>query len=83
MQNNPRWFCERCAKPVSECQYVYNFTVLIGDCTDQIYANVLGESPGEQIVGCAASDLVELNKIDNKIKPVGFVPYGLDGEFVS
>lgn len=49
-----QWYCERCAKHFDECAYTYNFSMRIGDESDAIYVQVLGEYPGNEIIGMSA-----------------------------
>jgi replication factor A1 len=51
------WRCERCAKTFPECNETYNFSVQVGDFTTSVYAQVMGETVGDQIMGMPASEL--------------------------
>lgn len=57
------WSCEKCNKTYNECNYTYNFSIRLGDHTDSLYANILGEIGGEDIVGMKAKELK--NMIDS------------------
>lgn len=51
------WFCERCQKNFPDCNPTYNFSISIGDHTNGVYAQVLGESVGNLVFGMECKDL--------------------------
>lgn len=56
------WTCERCQSTIPECKHTYNFSVQLGDFTTAIYAQVLGESVGEAIMGMPAKELLSIHE---------------------
>jgi hypothetical protein len=58
--NNMGYYCEKCQKAKPDCKPTYNFTVGIGDFTTRIFASVLGEQVGEQMLGMSARDIKAL-----------------------
>ena len=59
-----RWYCDRCAKHFDKCNWTYNFSIRIGDSSDSVYAQCLGESPGSEIMGMQAQELRALAEQD-------------------
>lgn len=57
------YYCERCQKAHAECKFQYNFSMRIEDFTSQIYSQILGESPGEHIMGMTANDFKQLQNL--------------------
>ena len=41
------WHCEKCQKAYPEPNWTYNFSMRIGDFTDDVYIQVLGEAVGD------------------------------------
>lgn len=60
MQDHGGWFCEKCQKVSTDCKYTYNFSVLIGDFTSSVLAQVMGPEVGDLILGMPASSLKEI-----------------------
>ena len=58
------WSCERCQKTFPDCNYVYNFTMRLCDYSETLYVGVLGEYPGEEIMGMTARELKDLCEND-------------------
>ena len=54
------WTCEKCNKTYNECNYTYNFSTRLGDLSDHMYANVLGEVQGDELVGMKAKELKDM-----------------------
>ena len=56
------WYCERCTKTFPDCNFTYNFSVRIGDFSNYVYTQVLGEQVGDAIMGMSARDLKALKE---------------------
>lgn len=60
----PLWHCERCNKHYDRCHWTWNFTVKLGDQSDLVYAQCLGDYPGTDIIGMTAGELRSLAESD-------------------
>ena len=58
------WHCEKCQKVYEEPNWTYNFSVRVGDFTDDIYVQVLGENVGDQILKMNAKDFKAMQDQD-------------------
>lgn len=56
-KKGPKWHCEKCNQHFEDCNYTWNFSMKIGDESDSVYAQVLGEYPGDDIIGMNALSL--------------------------
>lgn len=59
------WYCDSCGKYYEKCNYTYNFTIKLGDQSDAIYCQCLGEAVGDEIIGMTADKLRELAESDS------------------
>lgn len=56
------WYCDKCRKSFVDCGYVYHFTVKIGDFSQAIVAQVIGNNVGEAFFGITAEQLRQIQR---------------------
>lgn len=65
-EQNPAalWHCDRCSKHYDRCHWTWNFSMKLGDQSDMVYAQCLGDYPGTEILGMSAGELRSLAEAD-------------------
>lgn len=58
------WHCDRCNKHFDRCHWTWNFSMKLGDQSDMVYAQCLGDYPGTDILGMSAGELRSLAEAD-------------------
>lgn len=58
------WHCERCNKYFPEPNWTFNFSCKLGDTSDVMYAQVLGEKMGADLIGLNAKEMRAMGEQD-------------------